>query len=278
MYKNVIVIICFLYAVSGLSQTTYTDKDKILFASKLLELTEADLSASMELSKIGKTFQGTPYVEKTLEVGDKENLVINLRGFDCTTFVENTLAFGRLLQLEERNFKAFAKQIQTIRYRNGELEGYSSRLHYFTEWILNNEKKGFVKDITGELGGIPLDKAIDFMGTHRELYPFLEDDTNYAGILEMEAELSKATLCYLPQDQIAENEHLIHSGDIIALTTSIIGLDVTHTGIATREADGRIHLLHASTSGQVVITKQPLVDYLRNIKSNIGIMVARPIF
>lgn len=78
--------------------------------------------------------------------------------------------------------------------------------------------------------------------------------------------------------KIAENEHLIKSGDIIALATSINGLDITHTGIATREKDGRIHLLHASTgSMEVEVSKLPLADYLKGIKSNTGIMVARPL-
>ena len=93
----------------------------------------------------------------------------------------------------------------------------------------------------------------------------------------VEQELAKETLCYLPQDQIANKEQLIRSGDIIALATSIKGLDVTHTGIAIHQPDGRLHLLHASSkNGEVEISELPLADYLKNIKSNIGIIVARP--
>jgi hypothetical protein len=115
------------------------------------------------------------------------------------------------------------------------------------------------------------------MGTHRELYPFLIDDANYEKIISTEKNLNKEPFCYLPQDQIEANEHLIQTGDIIALATSIKGLDVTHTGIATREKDGRIHLLHASTgSMEVEVSKIPLADYLKGIKNNIGILVARP--
>ena len=115
------------------------------------------------------------------------------------------------------------------------------------------------------------------MGTHRELYPFLKEDENFKKILTTEKELAKESFCYLPQDQIAANEHLIQTGDIIALATAINGLDVTHTGIATREEDGRIHLLHASSgSMEVEVSKLPLADYLKGIKKNIGILVARP--
>ena len=116
------------------------------------------------------------------------------------------------------------------------------------------------------------------MGTHRDLYPFLKDDKNFEKILVSEKELAQETFCYLPQDQIEANEHLIKTGDIIALATSIEGLDVTHTGIATREKDGRIHLLHASTtSNQVEVTTLPLADYIKKIKKNTGILVARPL-
>ncbi|MFW2375480.1 MAG: N-acetylmuramoyl-L-alanine amidase-like domain-containing protein, partial [Cellulophaga baltica] len=107
-------------------------------------------------------------------------------------------------------------------------------------------------------------------------YPFLKDDNaNLAQIQASEQYLNNQEFCILEKNTIAANEHLIQSGDIIALTTSIKGLDITHTGIATREKDGRIHLLHASTSGAVKISEKPLVDYLKGIKSNTGIMVVR---
>ena len=228
---------------------------------------------------VGKTFIGIPYVARTLEIGETESLVINLQGMDCTTYVENVLAFSIMLEQQKKDFGAYTKNLETIRYKDGKLDGYASRLHYFSEWIANNEKKGLLKDITSEIGGIESTKEIDFMSTHRELYPFLEDQENYKKIQESEQFLRSIPICILPQDQIQAKEHLIRTGDIIAMTTSIKGLDITHTGIASREADGRIHLLHASTGSKVVeLSKLPLVDYLKGIKSNTGIMVARPLY
>src|SRR5690606_11756905 len=163
---------------------------------------------------------GTPYVEKTLEIGDTETLVVNFSGLDCTTFVENVLAFGSMLKQEQRSFEVFTKNLETVRYRNGEINGYPSRLHYFTDWIRNKQKKGLVDDITSELGGVILNKPINFMGTHRSLYPFLADDQNFEAMLQVEKELAEEELCYLPKNQIESKEHLIQSGDIIALATS----------------------------------------------------------
>ncbi len=264
-------------SLSLVGQITCSSEDTIQFEKKIRELRNLHASnAGDSLINIGRSFLNTPYVEKTLEIGESESLVVNLRGFDCTTFVENVLAFGNLISSRDSQFSSFVKWLETIRYRNGEVNGYSSRLHYFTDWIRNNEKKGLLKNISGQLGGEIVNKRIDFMGTHRSLYPFLESEVNYNEILSVESELANESLCIIPQDKIQIYENDIQNGDIIALATSIKGLDVTHTGIAIRK-NGRVHLLHASISGSVTITEEPLVDYLKKIKSNIGIIVARPV-
>lgn len=280
MRKSQLLLCSLLFVVvnSVAQQITCSPADKEAFENKTIEidgLLEADFGKTMVA--VGKTFLEIPYVAKTLEIGDTETLVINLQGLDCTTYVENVLAFSTSLRDGKADFDSFIDVLKTIRYKDGKLDGYGSRLHYFTEWIRNNDQKGLVKDITSEIGGIAIKKDINFMGTHRELYPFLKDDRNFEKILATEKELAKESFCYLPQDQIEANEHLIQTGDIIALATSIKGLDVTHTGIATREKDGRIHLLHASTgSMQVEVSQLPLADYLKKVNKNIGIMVVRP--
>lgn len=260
-------------------QITCSPADKQAFENKTIEI---DGLLENEFGKtivaIGKTFKGIPYVAKTLEIGKKESLVINLQGLDCTTYVENVLAFSTLLKDGKADFESFTKSLETIRYKDGSIDGYASRLHYFSEWIANNESKGILKDITSEIGGSEITKEINFMSTHRDLYPFLKDDANFEKIKASENYLNNQAICILPQDQIAANEHLIQTGDIIALTTSIKGLDITHTGIATREKGGRIHLLHASTgSNEVEVSELPLAVYIKKIKKNTGIMVARPL-
>jgi len=265
--RNRIIIFFALLCLGQLSaQITCSPEDSLLFNTKLQELDQLpSTSTNDEITQIGKTFLGTPYVEKTLEIGEKETLVVNLRGLDCTTFVENVLAFALLQKENKSDFNDFVKYLKTIRYRNGSLDGYSSRLHYFTDWIRNNNEKGIVKEITSELGGIEMEKPVNFMGTHRDLYPFLADEANYEKILEVEAALAEEALCILPQEAIEPIENKLENGDIIALATSIKGLDVTHTGLAIRMPSRRIHLLHASISGEVTITKVPLVDYLKKI-------------
>jgi hypothetical protein len=253
-------------------------KDKEIFTTRITTLKKEytpKTTFGETMVFVGKTFLGTPYAAKTLEIGSKESLVINFQGLDCTTFVENVLVLSLMLKNDKDDFDTYTAYLEKIRYKNGKLDGYASRLHYFSEWITNNEQKGILKNITGDIGGIEIEKDINFMSTHRKLYPFLKDDKNFEGIQQSEINISQSSVCFLTKDQIKENEASMMSGDIIALTTSIKGLDITHTGIAIREEDGRIHLLHASSRGQVEISTLPLVDYLKKIKNNTGIIVNR---
>ncbi|WP_074410033.1 MULTISPECIES: N-acetylmuramoyl-L-alanine amidase-like domain-containing protein [Aquimarina] len=253
-------------------------KDKEIFTTRITALKKEytpKTAFGETLVFVGKTFLGTPYAAKTLEIGSKESLVINFQGLDCTTFVENVLVLSLMLKNGKDDFESYTAYLEKIRYKNGKLDGYASRLHYFSEWITNNEQKDILRNITGDIGGIEIEKDINFMSTHRELYPFLKDDKNFKGIQQSEINISQSSVCFLPKDQIKEHEASILSGDIIALTTSIKGLDITHTGIAIRKENGRIHLLHASSKGQVEISTLPLVDYLKKIKNNTGIIVNR---
>jgi hypothetical protein len=247
--------------------------------AKILEIRGiAQTDRGDELVAIGKSFLGTPYVAQTLEGGAEETLVVTLLGLDCTTFVENVLAFSLIKKEPDPDFDDFVKALEQLRYRDGNLNGYGSRLHYFSEWISNNEAKGLVKNITASLGGAEVVKDLNFMSQHRNLYPAMAGEPVFQDIADTETLISKEPLCVLSQEMLSENEGAIRSGDILALATSIDGLDVTHTGFAIRLEDNRIHLLHASSSGAVEISALPLVEYLKKIKKNTGIIVARPVF
>lgn len=275
------ILFSLLFIASTLTKAqnfSYADEDLSAFEAKIEEIKPLDLpTMGQTVVAIGKTFTGMPYIGKTLEIHEDEKLVINLRGFDCTTYVENVLAFSLLLKKEADEFEAFGSILRNIRYRDGDLAGYPSRLHYFSDWLHNNEIKGLVRNMSCELGGIKLEKDIAFMTSHRELYPGLEDDKSFELVRSTEKRLSGSALCYIPKAKIKDVESRLEDGDIIALATSIEGLDVTHTGFAHRKADGRIYLLHASVSGQVEIAEKPLAEYLEKIKNNIGILVARPL-
>ncbi|MDP5169056.1 MAG: DUF1460 domain-containing protein [Bacteroidia bacterium] len=225
--------------------------------------------------EVGKGLLGTPYVAQTLEIDAAEPLVINLTGLDCTTFLENAVVFSRLLKLGNLTEQSFQTELEALRYRDGVRDGYGSRLHYFTEWMLDNEEKGVIRQISEELGGSPWQRPINFMTTHANLYPFLQGAEMMASLSEAEARLSTTKFSYLPKAQLASLEGGIQNGDLIAITTTVNGLDIAHVGFAIW-VNGRVHLFHASSSlKKVVISDVPLADYLAGNKSQSGVMVCR---
>jgi hypothetical protein len=227
------------------------------------------------VAKVGRTFVGYPYVPGTLEADGAEHLVINLHSFDCVTFVENSLALARVVRAGG-GFAAFKNELTRIRYRNGKLNGYPSRLNYFSEWIANNEAKGIVRNITRELGGKVDSEPITFMTAHRKSYRQLADDSVFREIEAQEKRLSAIPRYVIPKEEIAGIANKIHDGDIIAAATNKPGLDIVHTGIALW-VDGKLHLMHAPLVGKVVeISELPLADRIMRITSQDGIMVARP--
>jgi hypothetical protein len=97
-----------------------------------------------------------------------------------------------------------------------------------------------------------------------------------AEIVAMERRLNDAgPRVYVPEDGLAEAAAGIRSGDVIAATSTLAGLDVAHTGLALR-IDGRLHLLHAPLVGRAVeISELPLAERIVGIGSQDGVMVAR---
>ncbi len=225
--------------------------------------------------EIGKFFLGTSYLAGSLETKTVEHLIVNLREYDCFTFVENVVALVRLLRSRQKSFEVFQKLLQKIRYRHGRRQGYSSRLHYFSDWVHDNQKKGVVRNVTAEIGGKPFKKTLTFMTTHPDLYPPLRDPANLRRMKSLERTISKRSLFFIPKKAVRRSEDRIRNGDLIAITTNREGLDVQHVGFAVRVRN-RIHLLHASrVKGKVIISKNTLYRYLMQSKARSGIMVAR---
>ena len=220
-------------------------------------------------------FIDKPYQAATLEKPGKEKLIVNLSVFDCTTFVETVLALAQCAVNGKFTAAEFRRILKFIRYREGNIAGYSSRLHYFTDWLRDNEKKKLLKDVSRQLGGKPQHKKIDFMTTHSEQYPALKNKQEFQKMLPVEKNISRKVFHIISKDKVNTQKAKIQNGDIIAFTAAQAGLDVLHVGFACWQGK-KLHLLHASRKeGRVVISAETLVAYLKLNKKFSGIIVAR---
>jgi hypothetical protein len=264
-----------------MGDVVYTPRDVEIFN----EVMEAAASARLDtlplgeiIVRVGRRFVGEPYTPQTLELPGPERVVVNLREFDCVTYVESVMALARLIRERRSGFGAFTEELRRLRYRDGQLDGYPSRLHYFSEWIADNERLGLVRDITAELGGNRVTEPIDFMSNNASAYPRLADDPAQVDrIREIERRVSGHPRHRIPQGQVAAVADRIQNGDVIATTSTVRGLDIAHTGFALW-IDGRLHLMHAPLVGRSLeISERPLAERLQRIPGQDGLMVARPL-
>lgn len=224
---------------------------------------------------VGRSFRGCAYRAHTLEAEGPERLIVDLKHFDCATFVDTCLALARCIAQDQMEAARFCDALTTIRYQSGHIDGYASRLHYFTHWILDAERKGLVLDVTHQLGGIPFRRRIDFMSRHADLYPKLQAEDTKRRIVAIEEMLSDQPRTYISTDQVSAASRGIQHGDLIALTCTTDGLDIAHVGFAVR-VQGTVRFLHASLDAEAIVeTAQSLAVYVANHPRADGIMVLR---
>jgi hypothetical protein len=274
------IVISFYFFSFSIKAQVFTDKDitecnkRFTFA---IENKLSDKPLGEIISEIGKSFLNTPYQAHTLEVTDREQIVINFSELDCTTFLETSFALARCIKKNRMTFDEFKNELQFIRYRDGKLDEYPSRLHYFSDWIYNNIQKGIIKDVTKEIGGKSIKFNVNFMSQNPKYYKHLQSNPEFIPIIKkQESEINARQYYYIPQDEIKKVEDKISDGDFIALTTSDKGLDIGHVGIAVKMKNKRIHFMHAPQVGsKVEITEIPLAEYVKKIKKHTGIIVLR---
>jgi hypothetical protein len=228
----------------------------------------------------GMALRRTPYVDGTLELyDDREVCSVDLTGLDCVTFFESALAVARMLRRGGRPPEALLAEISLTRYRDGRVTDYASRLHYMSDWFFDNQAKRVVRVITGDLpGAAPFTKRVGFMTAHPQAYRQLRANPEMvAKIARVEADINARATLYLPKEKVAAARALLKTGDIVGITTTIDGLDCSHSGLCYRDEDGVVRLLHASTTKKAVVLDEDLASYLAGVSTHTGIMVARPL-
>ncbi len=225
--------------------------------------------------EVGERFLGAPYEAATLEQEGPEQLVVNLRSFDCVTFVENAIVLASLIRAGKRNFADYLVALKRIRYRRGRLDGYASRLHYFTDWLYDGARKGIVRDVTAAIGGIPFPKRFHALTDRRAANPALADRAVFHRLRCAEWTCSRRPLFFIPEASLPAHQSRIADGDIVAIATDDEGIDVCHAGFAVRRGE-RVRLLHASSAaGRVLLSEATLAEYLAERESRRGIVVGR---
>lgn len=258
----------------------YQQSDSITICRLLDEAHSLSRTTNFPLF-FARKFLGVPYVAYTLEVNDDERLVVNTRQLDCTTLVETVTALTLCAYRHLFTWRDYLNALSAMRYRNGRIEDYTSRIHYFAEWITLNTEAGIVKEIQEPdppFSAIQNVK-VNYMSQHPQSYKALREHPEYLdAIREMEQRVSGGRFRYIPK-QMVKNQTLlrqaVNDGDIIAITCKKAGLDIAHLGFAVWK-DGKLHLLNASMLHKKVVEEpMTLYQYLQQHSTHTGIRIIR---
>ena len=254
----------------------YTQKDVDNFNEVMTLLApDRDRPMSELVIKVAKHFLGTPYVAGTLEQ-EPERLTVNTRETDCILFVEMCLALSLTAKDDDPTFEKYVDTLRRLRYRDGVVDGYASRIHYTSEWIIQGETRGLFREVSRDCGGSALDQKFNFMSQHPASYKQLKDSPETVEkIRAAEQNLESWDYWYIPKADLPRCIHNIKTGDIIGFNSATPGLDIAHVAYAYWE-DGRLTFIHASyTEKKVIINPTPLVEYTNGIKAHNGLRVIR---
>ena len=259
------------------AQVTYQQADSITICRLL-----AKAKPTTSTLWFARQFLGVPYVAHTLEVNDNEQLVVNTRQLDCTTLVETVMALTICAHQGKRTWNDYLTALRTLRYRQGVMNGYTSRLHYFSDWIRDKQAMGIVTEIQSPNPPFTAVQrvSVNYMSTHPAAYKALKAQPKLVSVIrQQEQRLTGTRARYIPKSALRRStkalRQAVHDGDIIAITCKKKGLDIAHLGFAVWQKDG-LHLLNASMIHKKVVEEpMPFYQYLQKHSSHTGIRVLR---
>ena len=277
MRRRLLYFLLLLPTVWVEAQVTYQQADSVTICRLL---SKADTKTSTLW--FARQFLGIPYVAHTLEVNDNEQLVVNTRELDCTTLVETVTALTLCAQQGKRTWNDYLSTLRTLRYRQGVMTDYTSRLHYFSDWIADKQAMKIVKEIQSPNPPFTAVQRVNvnYMSTHPTAYKALKAQPKLVPVIrQQEQQLTGTKARYIPKSALRRStkalRQAVRDGDIIAITCNKKGLDIAHLGFAVWKKDG-LHLLNASMIHKKVV-EEPMTfyQYLQKHPSHTGIRVIR---
>lgn len=282
MKKTTIIMLLLVLHMMNAAAMRYTKADSTTVVALLHKAKTQRLATAAQCQMFfARQLLGIPYVGGTLDRHDSEELVVNLRELDCTTYVETVTALTLSAMQQKYTFSAFTENLRRLRYRTGTGVDYVNRLHYFSDWIDDNTSAGICTEIQAPNPPFTAVQTVrvNYMTRYSSKYRMIVAHPEWKpAIGGMEQRLSGKRYRYIPKSRIDNSALMrsaIHDGDIIAIITNINGLDTKHIGIAAWHSDG-LHLINASSIHKKTVEEPMLLStYLKKHKTMTGIRIVR---
>jgi hypothetical protein len=214
------------------------------------------------LLKISKMFLQVPYADSPLGEGEgnapDEDPLIRFDAADCTTFLETSMAMARSSSLKETR-----EVLRKIRYTDGQVD-YRRRKHFMmAQWIPQNQKAGFIKDITEIVGGDSV--SIASKRLNAEVWRWRRKKNSWPDLDPADVPEGVFKLPIIPINRARELVAKIPAGTIV----NVVRVDyrsmpvrITHQGLVVVRR-GKRYLRHAARAGYKRVVDELLDTFLR---------------
>lgn len=297
LYLIIVVVLCLL-ASPLYANPNAIDKS----ISQLLQLNK-NLSLSQRIDSISASLLNVPYEFNPLGEGKDgaydQKPLYRFDVFDCQTYVETILALALASSAAD-----FENKLKNIRYRNG-MVSFVNRNHFPNlDWIPNNHRNGYIKDITStiaykktRISHVFINRQIWYqnLDVNRIYLRDAKEEARQQKLMELKkfnqsVENAFAAIDYVPINDLLKipNEQLlikIPTGSVVFLVVNDpkieksihTPLNISHMGFAIWK-NHSIYLRHASLNARRTVDV-PLKHYLnifKNLGTLLGISVWQP--
>lgn len=238
---------------SAYSNRIHCEEDTLL-VSKLLALTAQNGGTFGErCAFVAKQLSGIP-IAPPADADSLGTIMINFHGMDPLGFVNNVMAIAEASRQKLPRVKVYEDYLEKFSRRKGEDLGFTSRLFYGADWIVDNIYRGNLKEMTEYMGGGGFKvKTLDHLTRNREKYPALKDDAAFDKVRMTEMGYRGHRIPHLKKQSIGNKElhDMMESGDIIMLLSPEPDYDIYDIGFVDM-IDGVPYLIHLSNETQKV--------------------------
>ncbi len=232
-------------------------------AEKLLEEISAVEGMRPRVVAAGERLVGTQYRFDPLGEGPglppDEDPRLRFDQVDCQTYVETVLALARA-----RSWDALLSTMDDIRYAAG--AQYAQRNHFFeAQWAASNEKKGFIREVTSEVGG---ERAVEHVKVvTAELWEG-RDEAKRIKLPKERAPIGRFPAPYVPIDKVLEIANAIPDGAVFAVVREDrpkTPYMVSHMGFIVHE-EGKTYARHAGSGPVWRVVDEELPHFVARSK------------
>lgn len=203
--------------------------------------------------------------EKTSHLDSVDGpMKICLDAMDEFEFIEYAIAAAKASLKPGARQRDFISELQGIRYRRGENNGFTSRLRYASDWIADNCYRNGLQEVTYDLpGNVFTSRTLDNITRNKMDYPALSDSVTLERMEMLEMGYRAHKVPYMKRETIGKKnvvEHLRDNDIIVIVDRSADFLDIGFIRIQ----EGRPFIMHASRKeGVVKLEKEPLSELMK---------------